>query len=507
MSTTERRVYRSRSARRWPSYLAVALVALLVAGVVYELAGLPRVAAEPPLGGGFVSDATPDIVLRVIGLTDPESLHVTLDDRDVTAQAEWDGELLTIAGIELEDGAHTVRVRADSSNLIRRRLDERLTFTVDTTAPTIRLDPDTADGTLTTSPPEVTGMTEPRARVEVTGGPLPAMTYADADGRFVLRPDLEPGPATLLFTARDWAGNATAEALAVYVDATVPTLSVDTVPKTVRRATLTVRMTAADVEASPAVTAVIDGAPARVTGGAGAARLRLSHLAQGQHRLVVTATDGGGNRARVRTVFVVDSTERFGAAALWRGARGRDVRDLQALLRARGLYGGTLSGTYDAATAAGVESFQERYGLAVDGRVAGETLNALSGRIVVDLSELTLRFYRAGKLVTAYRVAAGQSAYPTPTGTYAVVRMIVDPTWYPPDSEWAKDAKPIPPGIENPLGTRWIGTSAPAVGIHGTPDDGSIGTYASHGCIRMHIPNVEDLYERVALGMTVVIQP
>ena len=45
------------------------------------------------------------------------------------------------------------------------------------------------------------------------------------------------------------------------------------------------------------------------------------------------------------------------------------------------------------------------------------------------------------------------------------------------------------------------------MGIHGTPDDGSIGTYASHGCIRMHIPDVEDLYERVALGMTVVIQP
>ena len=123
-----------------------------------------------------------------------------------------------------------MRVRADSSNLFRRRLDERLAFTVDTTAPTIRLDPETADGTLTTSPPEVTGVTEPRARVEVTGGARPAITYADADGRFVLRPDLEPGPATLLFTARDAAGNRRRRRLAVYVDATVPTLSSTSCP-------------------------------------------------------------------------------------------------------------------------------------------------------------------------------------------------------------------------------------------------------------------------------------
>ena len=61
--------------------------------------------------------------------------------------------------------------------------------------------------------------------------------------------------------------------------------------------------------------------------------------------------------------------------------------------------------------------------------------------------------------------------------------------------------------VRLPDGSRWIGTSAPDVGIHGTPDDASIGTYASHGCIRMHIPEVEQLYEHVALGMTVIIKP
>ena len=84
--------------------------------------------------------------------------------------------------------------------------------------------------------------------------------------------------------------------------------------------------------------------------------------------------------------------------------------------------------------------------------------------------------------------------------------MQMNPTWLPPNSDWAKDAKPIPPGATNPLGTRWIGTSAPGVGIHGTPDDASIGSYASHGCIRMHIPDAEDLYARVVIGMPVIIR-
>jgi murein L,D-transpeptidase YcbB/YkuD len=290
------------------------------------------------------------------------------------------------------------------------------------------------------------------------------------------------------------------------VDATQPTLVVEDLPKTVRRAALTVLMSAYDTDRAPELGAALDGEPVDVAGDAVTARLRLEKLAEGKHTLIVTATDRGGNTAKARRVFVVNSTEQLGVAALWPGARGRDVRDLQELLEERGFFDGEVSGTYDAATVAAVELFQQRYALPIDGLVDGATMTALGGRIVVDLSDLTLSWYRADKLEKTYRVAAGQSAYPTPTGTFAVIRMFVDPTWYPPNSDWAKDAKPIPPGVANPLGTRWIGTSAPGVGIHGTPDDWSVGTYASHGCIRMHIPEVEDLYERVALGMTVVIQ-
>ena len=96
--------------------------------------------------------------------------------------------------------------------------------------------------------------------------------------------------------------------------------------------------------------------------------------------------------------------------------------------------------------------------------------------------------------------------YPTPTGSYRIVNKQSNPTWTPPpDSDWAKGLGPIPPGPGNPLGTRWMGTSAPYVGFHGTPASGTIGTRASHGCIRMRIPDAEALYEEVVVGMPVQI--
>ena len=63
----------------------------------------------------------------------------------------------------------------------------------------------------------------------------------------------------------------------------------------------------------------------------------------------------------------------------------------------------------------------------------------------------------------------------------------------------------MPPGPGNPHGTRWMGLSAPYVGIHGTPDDASIGYSASHGCIRMHVPDAEWLFDHVDYGTPVVI--
>ena len=125
--------------------------------------------------------------------------------------------------------------------------------------------------------------------------------------------------------------------------------------------------------------------------------------------------------------------------------------------------------------------------------------------IVIRRGMNELRYYVGPKLVRTFGVATGQAIYPTPTGTFQIVDMQRDPWWRPPDSDWAKGLDPIPPGPGNPLGTRWMGLDAPGVGIHGTPDDTSIGYSASHGCIRMHISDAEWLFSHVELGTPVVI--
>jgi lipoprotein-anchoring transpeptidase ErfK/SrfK len=127
--------------------------------------------------------------------------------------------------------------------------------------------------------------------------------------------------------------------------------------------------------------------------------------------------------------------------------------------------------------------------------------------IVIHRESRLLRLYRGTRLWRTFGIAVGQSSYPTPIGLFEIAVMWRNPWWYPPDSDWARGSSPVPPGPGNPLGTRWMGLSAPGVGIHGTPDAASIGYSASHGCIRMHIPSAEWLFNHVSIGTPVYIVP
>jgi lipoprotein-anchoring transpeptidase ErfK/SrfK len=127
--------------------------------------------------------------------------------------------------------------------------------------------------------------------------------------------------------------------------------------------------------------------------------------------------------------------------------------------------------------------------------------------IVIRRDSKGLYLYNGMRLWRTFGVATGQSSYPTPLGRWSIVTMQRHPWWYPPNSDWARGEKPVPPGPGNPLGTRWMGLSAAGVGIHGTPDSASIGYSASHGCIRMHIPSAEWLFNHVDVGTPVFIVP
>jgi lipoprotein-anchoring transpeptidase ErfK/SrfK len=125
--------------------------------------------------------------------------------------------------------------------------------------------------------------------------------------------------------------------------------------------------------------------------------------------------------------------------------------------------------------------------------------------VVIRRESKGLYLYEGPRFVRRLGVATGQAEYPTPIGWFSIVDKQYHPWWYPPDSDWAKGLKPVPPGPGNPLGTRWMGLSAWGVGIHGTPDAASIGYSASHGCIRMHISDAEWLFNHVRLGTPVLI--
>jgi lipoprotein-anchoring transpeptidase ErfK/SrfK len=127
--------------------------------------------------------------------------------------------------------------------------------------------------------------------------------------------------------------------------------------------------------------------------------------------------------------------------------------------------------------------------------------------VVIQRSTNLLTLYKNTTFVRRFHVATGQAIYPTPLGRFNIIVKWKDPWWYPPNDAWAAGEKPTPPGPGNPLGTRWMGLDSPGVGIHGTPESGSIGYSESHGCIRMLIPQAEWLFDHVTVGTTVFILP
>ena len=143
-----------------------------------------------------------------------------------------------------------------------------------------------------------------------------------------------------------------------------------------------------------------------------------------------------------------------------------------------------------------------RYALAPGERA---TQRAFRSTIVIRRGSNRLLLYNYEQLRRTFRVATGQSVYPTPLGRFRIVVKWRNPWWYPPNSRWAKGQKPIPPGPSNPLGTRWMGHLGAGRRHPRDSQPGSIGYSVSHGCIRMYIPDAEWLFNTVDIGTPVFI--
>jgi hypothetical protein len=116
--------------------------------------------------------------------------------------------------------------------------------------------------------------------------------------------------------------------------------------------------------------------------------------------------------------------------------------------------------------------------------------------IVVSLEDRKLALVEEGKVKKIYTVAVGKPSTPSPVGTFTIERRVMNPIY-------SHDGRTVPPGLNNPVGSRWMGLSIRGYGIHGTDVPSSIGKAASHGCIRMAKNDLEELYPLVSMGDTV----
>jgi lipoprotein-anchoring transpeptidase ErfK/SrfK len=126
--------------------------------------------------------------------------------------------------------------------------------------------------------------------------------------------------------------------------------------------------------------------------------------------------------------------------------------------------------------------------------------------LTLDRSTFTLRLWKHLKLAKTYTVAVGMEGLETPEGLYQIEAMEENPVWNVPESDWAGSlaGQTIPPGPSNPIKARWMAIYEGA-GIHGTEETSSLGSAASHGCVRMSIPDVEELYDEVEVGTPIFI--
>ncbi len=482
---------------------AVAVIAVSGTLVARAYADRPVVESVSPAPGATVNGTTPlRIVLRSVD--EVESAVIRIDGEDVSSSATRTPAGYTLSLPALADGPHRATVDLTSSNPIDGASSYAWSFTTDGTAPA--LNATTAAGWSTTA--KITGTSEPDAVVTAVWKDGEVATTADANGAFTLVPAVEDGAVPLTLVAADAAGNETRAGHVMRVDTGRPSVRLGGIDGWVTDTDRPKVYAFVDSASPTKVVAKVNGQDAKVTRMSIGYTIETSKLPQGRSEVELFITNATGKTATRTKEINVDSTEKLtNDLTLAPGAKGDDVANLTRRLRLAKMWKGKLSWEYNAKVERAVREYQRQENMPVDGIARPALISATGDKIVVIISKFVLNLYRDGKFAKQYPIAVGMSAYPTPTGSFVVTEKIENPTWTPPNSPWAAGLEPVPPGATNPLGTRWIGTSAYLVGIHGTPQGWSIGSAASHGCIRMHMPDVEELFTDVAVGMPVEIKP
>ncbi len=492
---------------RWWFLISGGVVAGVGAGgawAAYEYVSIPKPGEASP-SGVVLATRTPELKLAVTNPDRVKNIHATLDGQDISGSVVRGPQGFLIPVQAAQDGRHVVTFKAEGDTVFGGAVSHQWAIDVDTTAPVV--DVTSPPRKTWTTSPEIGGTAEPGSIVSVawTGGSQDLK--AGADGTWKATLPVADGKTELRVTATDGAGNTTTRRYTLRLDAKKPDLKPTFATWLTTPGKQALAFTVADTSALT-VTATLDGAKVAAKVKDGTLALPPVELAEGTHPLAVTVTDAAGNARTYKKVLGVDTSDDIEKVpSLQLGARGKDVKSLARRLRSEGLLDvKKLPTRFDGRMEKAVRTLEKRLGQPVDGIANRTLIDFMKGKLVASKSSFTVTLWLDGKAVARYPIAIGQPAFPTPEGSFEITNMQMNPTWFPPDSPWAQGLEPIPPGVSNPLGTRWIGTSAPAIGFHGTPQPWTVGTAASHGCMRMEIPDVEALYAQVWVGMRVEIQ-
>lgn len=508
------------------------LASLVVGSLALGSFALKVNSVMPAPASIIAPDTTVDV--RFFGL--PYGGRVVVDGQEVESQLSLTHQSLQCVLKGLPEGNHRMEVELFSPLKTAREVSD---FVVDSTPPVLSVQGLANPALVGQAHLSIHGKTEEQATVYLLRATSEKDTEpkqleqlpADPKGHFMLEADLAPGWNDFIIRAKDPAGNFTQKRQRIFRDTQAPEARLERVnPEgggepvnldghTAERYKIRVRLVAHDDSGrlfgatwSQDSSTPRPCALKRILPDKGGLQTEyrsewiLDNLPEGESKISCTVIDKVGRKQTVTATVTVDSSEKLGERPMVHGARGADVEQLQErLMEMKYLAQGEPTSVYDDATEEAVRAYQTAQGYEATGNLTGSTLASLGPRIFINLSRFSLVLDRPGHELIRYGVATGQPKYPTPPGRFKIVYKEKNPTWMPPNSAWAKEAKSVPPGPKNPLGTRWIGLDSNSVGIHGTNADWSIGSAASHGCLRMHIADVEALYEMVEPGIPVTI--
>ncbi|MDP3014400.1 MAG: L,D-transpeptidase family protein [Candidatus Subteraquimicrobiales bacterium] len=424
-----------------------------------------------------------------------EIIRLNLDGKDITGKVDSNDSGFTCL-CELAEGGHTVQTILKYSFIKRKIIEKTWLFKVDAVAPEVSFENMIGNKIgVARESTILAGQTEPNTLItaNLNGVPL-KKTSSTLKGEFLLSLDNLKRLNKLKIKAIDAAKNVTDETFLVMIDDSVPVIT-EVLPlneSIVKNNKVRIEAKIGGVKSDIRAVIYVSGKPVDCKVREGSVEIFTDELIldEGDYQVKLFVKGISGNTAMTEWVFKVDSTNEFGFLGLRRGAKGRDVMELQARLQAHGYYQGRVTGVFDEKTEKAVITLQLANNRSPNGIIGFDETNILKparlnitepfsdAKIVISVSKRALYLARGDELLRIYPIAVGSAGFSTPIRRFTIVRKDINPTWYPPN--WADVKEPVPPGPGNPLGNRRLLLSDRSYGIHGTNKISSIGKAVTH---------------------------